>query len=945
MNIVLGSGSDSFTIEDTHAAPTYLNTAQGNDLVNVQKVSGETEIETDAGDDELRIGSKADTTYSTWLSESTLDGVFNARLVVDGQTGAGPFAVSADSVPSGGTVTPSQLSTSVWNVTLTGTATPLDLWSLNVDGIDFDYRVDDGDSMNDVAAELSALIGEDSLFNTSVSGTTITVTKVGDRDKIVLSDRGDSSSNVNSLAGELTASQVSGLGIDSFFQYLDFETLQLYLSGSSDELFVSSTHAGNSEIFGGSGSDVVGIRSTTGPTSVFLGGGDDLVQVNFNADGSQTNLDGIGDRLTLDGEDDTDVFDIALSGTGSSLIDVFDTAGVTDSGVDALNIYGTPENDFFLMRANNLRDALPDDQIGIISAVEVDADRQPVPGGVVERVNYRSGIEGGIRVFGRDGDDTFVLDDTKAPLILFGDAGADTFQIGQIFKSPRDGSNPDHGLEPDEYFETTLITRGYLSNGISHTTTIFGGIGNDNFTVYRNRAELFLFGEEDDDTFLIRAFVKVDPDDPKAPFTNINGGQGADFVSFTVNAPVRIEGGDGFDTLTVVGTEFGDDFVVTEDGVFGGGLFITYNGVEKVDVDALEGNDRFFIESTSEKVVVEIIGGVGSDTFNVSGGTGDEPITVVSNGLEGHSGLVKHALSSTDGQYHDIYVKDLAVKVADNDEAGIVINRSEGPMQVFEEDLSLLNLVQGAVLDKMVNALVHTYTVVLTRSPQETVRVTAAPVPLAETAQDAGAKNITLNGSELGTTLFFDRSNWFIPQTVVVAAQDDTLALGRRPAVIQHTVVEGVSADDRGEYDNLAVLSVVAEVIDNDASDVVIVQSKDDSIVAEVADTNDVGDLPVEDTYFVSLSRRPAANVTIQLGHDSQLVAGTTNTDPQTLTFTPDKWYDPKEVTVSAGIDSLKEGVHYSRITHDFEDLTCARQLPQPEPARRSAEPVVGDQR
>ena len=34
--------------------------------------------------------------------------------------------------------------------------------------------------------------------------------------------------------------------------------------------------------------------------------------------------------------------------------------------------------------------------------------------------------------------------------------------------------------------------------------------------------------------------VKVDPNDPKAPFTNINGGQGADFVSFNVNAPVRI---------------------------------------------------------------------------------------------------------------------------------------------------------------------------------------------------------------------------------------------------------------------------------------------------------------------------------------------------------------------------------------------------------------------
>ena len=32
------------------------------------------------------------------------------------------------------------------------------------------------------------------------------------------------------------------------------------------------------------------------------------------------------------------------------------------------------------------------------------------------------------------------------------------------------------------------------------------------------------------------------------------------------NAPVNIDGGDGFDTVIVIGTEFGDDFVVTKDG-------------------------------------------------------------------------------------------------------------------------------------------------------------------------------------------------------------------------------------------------------------------------------------------------------------------------------------------------------------------------------------------
>src|SRR6185295_9936357 len=218
------------------------------------------------------------------------------------------------------------------------------------------------------------------------------------------------------------------------------------------------------------------------------------------------------------------------------------------------------------------------------------------------------------------------------------------------------GRNPDNGLAEEDYFETTQITRGFLSNGVSQSTTIFGGTGRDNFTVYSNKAELFLFGDEDDDTFTVRAFVKVDPNDPKAPFTNINGGQGADFISFTVNAPVRIDGG--------------DDFVVNDKGVYGAGLFVTYTGLERVVVDALEGNDRFFIESTSASVALEIVGGLGSDTFNVGGSNGTA-VTVVSNDLQGHSGLVINTVDSSDPAYQAIFVRDVSAHVADNDEAAV----------------------------------------------------------------------------------------------------------------------------------------------------------------------------------------------------------------------------------------------------------------------------------
>jgi hypothetical protein len=532
-----------------------------------------------------------------------------------------------------------------------------------------------------------------------------------------------------------------------------------------------------------------------------------------------------------------------LAGTGQSTINVFD-AGTTAEGIDDVYIYGTLQEDFFLLRAQ--RNPIWGRVMASVSEIQVDAERKPVPNGFVERVNYDAAIEGRFVIYGRDGDDTFVVDDNMAPTVIFGDAGDDTFQVGQVYASPRDGVNPDNGLAPEDYFETTQITRGYLSNGVSVSTTMFGGTGNDSFTVYHNTAELFLFGDEDDDSFLVRAFVRVNPNDPDAPYTNINGGQGADFISFTVNAPVRIDGGDGFDTLTVIGTEFGDDFVVTDKGVFGAGLYITYTGLEKIVVDALEGNDRFFIASTSDKVAVEIVGGLGSDTFNVAGGNDGKAITVVSNSLEGHSGLVINEVSSSDADFNKIFVQDISARVGDNDEAGAIVTVDQ-PLLVFED------VASG---DPQAGLVYCTYQIVLTRSPEEAVRITAAPTRCERGGCGRAGHRLAIGAATIGdasakgVTLLFDRTNWFVPQTIKVFAQHDLLPEGKRFINIQHTVTQGVYPGDGGAYDGLAVLGVIAEVVDDEVADVIVAESDAKTLVAEGVDA-----APAEDTYDVVLSR------------------------------------------------------------------------------------------
>ena len=710
--------------------------------------------------------------------------------------------------------------------------------------------------------------------------------------------------------GTLRSDELLGFGMGAGISYSEMQALTLSLANGADALFIESTHSTTTTVKAGTETgpgDVINIGSISGPTSVNGEGGNDIIRVNYDGGGVQTFLSGVASLLELTGGEGSDLFEVGLAGLDTATVEIRDGGG---EGNDRISIFGNDDDNLFLFRANQVADR------GVVASYEVDDNLLPVDGGFIERVNYYGDIEN-IEVGGRGGNDTFVFDDTLSGITVRGDAGDDTFQVGQIFASARNGLNPTNGLDPLDYFETTQTTRGFLSNGVSEAAYLFGGEGNDNYTIYRNKAEIFAVGEAGDDSFLVRSFVRVDPNDPKAPFTNINGGQGADFIAFAVNAPVRIEGGDGFDTLTVVGTEFGDDFLVNEFGVFGGGLFVTYVGIEKLVIDALEGNDRFFIAGTSEGVEVEIVGGLGSDTFNVGGADG-KPITVVSNSLDGNSGLIDQSIFTDSDNFSNIFLQDLSVKVADNDEAGILIIQDRGP----------LTLIEG--IDPSLNGyLVSSYSVVLTRAPEETVGVNATPVLAGESDRLAGALGVSLGkGGQSstsavayqadGTTLFFDRTNWFIPQRVHLIAPQDAVAEGRTNVQIQHTVTQGALPEDGGAYDNLPSLTVTAEVYDDDVADVLI-------IPLDSSDNADIRTLVFEDgsiangtdTFGVILTRLPSGPVTVDLFDTTGQVLlndilNTTLRDTVSLTFNAANTM--QVVTITATDDDDNESRHYARI-------------------------------
>ena len=346
----------------------------------------------------------------------------------------------------------------------------------------------------------------------------------------------------------------------------------------------------------------------------------------------------------------------------------------------------------------------------------------------VQRINYDTAINGRLTVQGRGGNDYFATDDTSITITLDGGKGDDTFRIGQLFGNKRNDL-PDEGnlLAQDVFPDMVPTTRGWLSPGIGAPMVMHGGTGDDQFTVYSNQAELRLEGDDDDDIFVVRAFAlaavstkdwdgsgtidkadldavdedtnndmvinKADadetPDDwrddtivldpegvavPKigtgfstARPLDIRTGGGEDEVQYNVNAPVSIDGGTGFDKVVILGTEFADDIVITDKGIFGGGLNVRYTTVEVVEIDGLEGDDEFFVQSTAFGVAYRVIGGLGSDTINIAGDVTED---IVTRELEGVSGTVNHKVTSGDALYDGLIVDGFDYNVATAEEGG-----------------------------------------------------------------------------------------------------------------------------------------------------------------------------------------------------------------------------------------------------------------------------------
>jgi len=221
--------------------------------------------------------------------------------------------------------------------------------------------------------------------------------------------------------------------------------------------------------------------------------------------------------------------------------------------------------------------------------------------------------------------------------------------------------------------------------------------------------------------------------------------------------------------------------------------------------------------------------------------------------------------------YTGLSLQNFKLEVLDTDGIGIM----ETPTA---RETSASPIVPATYSDEQTQSS-DTYSVVLTKLPAGNVTVAVSPDPNTQVDK---------------ASLTFTTANWYVPQTVTVAAAENS-AVGAIGAVTHSA----------GGYPS-AVLNVT--ITDNDDRGVTI-----DPTTAEVSEGG------ITDTYTVVLTGAPyGGNAVLSLSYDTDQIT----VNPTALTFTSSDWMNPQTVTVGAIDDSDFESeigqTHPSTISGSF---------------------------
>ncbi|MEG4818339.1 Calx-beta domain-containing protein, partial [Microcoleus sp. K5-D4] len=177
-----------------------------------------------------------------------------------------------------------------------------------------------------------------------------------------------------------------------------------------------------------------------------------------------------------------------------------------------------------------------------------------------------------------------------------------------------------------------------------------------------------------------------------------------------------------------------------------------------------------------------------------------------------------------------------------------------------------------------------------------TVKLDAQPT--ADVAIGLSSDNVA-EGTVSTNSLTFTPANYNEPQKVTVTGVNDLLADGDKA----YKIVTAVAVSTDPNFNNLNPDDVTVTNSDNETPGVTL------NPTAGLT----TGEAGSSANFSVLLNTKPTANVTIGLNTDN-VAEGTVS--PNTITFTPDNWSAPQQVTVTGVNDSLADGdIDYKVVT------------------------------
>ncbi|MCX8496273.1 MAG: hypothetical protein ORN51_08840, partial [Akkermansiaceae bacterium] len=655
LNIRLGTNSDLFTIQDTHAGATNLYGNAGNEIINVRNVSGATTVDGGIGFNTMNVGSAAaGTTASPNVNVGGHFYGIKAALTI---RGGGNATLNLDDTASTLAKQATLASTTLSGRGVFGTGGSLvyaDLTELNIN------LGSGGNTVNVQGTHagktyLNSGSGSDTI-NVG-SSAEVTSDQTGTLDDMVgelilVSNTGtnvlniDDAGRIGGSVATVTYNCVTGLGMGGGIRYDSVSELNLYTGRGADTVTVDSIAPGHTTISTGGGGDILvshGGVGGTGERFLVLNGGNDGDDYRIDLSKAEAGQGGSFIQIADTGTSGDDVLDYRGNNNSGNFIQL-DTVYLKNEDAkhefsqdrwvgygkhgDGL-IIGRLLGDSSSFKAQSLSDA--------DSLFNVTAKPRLAESGGLAILNYAS-VER-VMVYGGSKNDTFVSDDTSSAMNIYGLGGNDQFYVGTVIAAQQvlvDGK------------EISIVSE--VTHGASVAMNFYGGEGDDYFEASHNTADIALYGDNGDDTFFIKALLTLDTaGEVKQVATgvaNITGKTGSgseqsqkdndtrevdiDSLAYVQNANIKIDGGAGFNSVAVVGTALSDTFYVFTEivnaqnvqRIYGAGVKLNeLINIQRIQLITGPGDDRVYVYGVDLGPVADLVinTGSGSDTVVFGG--------------------------------------------------------------------------------------------------------------------------------------------------------------------------------------------------------------------------------------------------------------------------------------------------------------------------------------